>query len=40
VITFPSTEIAVSINRHVLFSLSQIMMSGSLWEMVLSVFTS
>jgi hypothetical protein len=36
-ITFLSPEIATSLNIHVLFSLSRIIMSGLLLEMVLSV---
>jgi hypothetical protein len=36
-ITFPSPEIATSINVHVAFSLSRIMMSGLSLGMVLSV---
>ena len=38
-ITFLSPEIAMSINIHVLFSLSWIIMSGLLLRMVLSVYT-
>jgi len=38
-ITFPSPEIATSINIHVLFSLSPIIMSALLLGMVLSVCT-
>jgi len=38
-ITFLSPEIAASINIHVLFSLSRIIMSGLLLRMVLSVWT-
>jgi len=38
-ITFLSPEFATSINTHVLFSLSRIVMSGLLLEIILSVWT-